>query len=118
MRGISGIEEFSYRDIQRRSDSADVDQADVSFAPLDTADVGSIKVTSEGQRLLRESLLSPKLSYASAEPLLNPGLSPPSHPRTMASSWMTIRPRTLRIIEVGPARAEVASMASTLAQAR
>ena len=74
-----------------------VDQADVAFSALDAADVRTVEIARECERLLRKPFLLSEFSHTFTEALLN--LSVTSlHPATMESPEMTMSPRTLRIL--------------------
>ncbi len=81
--GLSGIEQFLHRNAQRGGDLVDVEQADVSFASFDTADIRPVEITGQRERFLGKPFLLSEVSYSITEVLLNPGFAPPIHPNTM-----------------------------------
>ena len=75
----------------------DVDQADVAFSALDAADVRTVEIAPERERLLRKPFLFSEFSHTFTETLLTVrGTS--LHPVAIESPKMTMSPRTLRIV--------------------
>jgi hypothetical protein len=79
------LKEPTWGDAQCTSESHDVQEGDVAFAPLDAADVGPIKPALQGQLLLGPTELFPQAADPSAKknPRIShitlPFSSPPVH---------------------------------------
>src|ERR1035438_5322073 len=95
--GTSDIEQFLRWNPQCNGDLRDVQEADISLAPLTAADISTVQIAGQGQRLLRKPLLLSQAADPLTEVLFNLGFTPLVHLDTIESSWMTISLRTLRI---------------------
>lgn len=72
---------------QRVRDPVDVDEAEVIFAALDSAEVGAVEAGGEGDVLLSHLHALAELAEAGAEALLDPLLPCLIHPQLVGSLW-------------------------------
>jgi len=95
---LAPLEELPWRDPESVSNPFNVEEADISFAALDAADVRAVEIAGERESFLRKAFLGAQLAHPPTELCLD-RFVPFSDHEIMESSMITISPRTLRTVE-------------------